>query len=78
MVKNNSLGRDKNVKLIIRKLTSTILTWATLPLRLAVGIVFIAHGAQKVFGTFGGPDLAKWTLLTQLASFPLCYSRTIN
>ena len=28
--------------------------WATLPLRLAAGLVFIAHGSQKLFGAFGG------------------------
>ncbi len=27
-------------------------------LRLAVGAVFLAHGAQKAFGAFGGPGLA--------------------
>jgi len=60
----------------LRRLTATFATWATLPPRLALGIVFIAHGAQKVFGSFGGPGLAKWTSLAQLAPFPLrptCY-----
>jgi putative oxidoreductase len=55
------------VKGFIYKLTMTFATWTTLPLRLAVGIVFIAHGAQKVFGTFGGPALRKWMTLTPLA-----------
>lgn len=56
---------------MIRKLTFTFATWSTLPLRLALGIVFIAHGSQKVFGAFAGPGLAKWMTLTQLAPFPL-------
>ncbi|MBQ1783173.1 MAG: DoxX family protein [Gammaproteobacteria bacterium] len=30
---------------------------APLPLRLALGAVFIAHGAQKLFGAFGGYGL---------------------
>jgi putative oxidoreductase len=32
--------------------------WALLCVRIAAGIVFAAHGAQKLFGAFGGPGLA--------------------
>jgi len=35
--------------------------WASLPLRLGLGIMFASHGAQKVFGLFGGPGLQKFT-----------------
>jgi len=31
------------------------------PLRLALGIAFIGHGAQKVLGSFNGPGFAKFT-----------------
>ena len=32
--------------------------WAPLPARIALGVIFIAHGSQLVFGAFGGPGLA--------------------
>src|SRR5215831_15253242 len=32
--------------------------WALLIARAVVGIVFMAHGAQKLFGAFGGPGLS--------------------
>jgi putative oxidoreductase len=31
---------------------------AALPLRVALGIIFLVHGAQKLFGLFGGPGLS--------------------
>ena len=53
---------------MLRRLTVTTPTWATVPLRLATGIAFIGHGAQKVLGAFGGPGLSKF------ASFPAPFS----
>lgn len=46
---------------MLRRLTSTSSTWATVPLRLALGIAFTGHGAQKVLGSFNGSGLAKFT-----------------
>lgn len=49
------------------RLTETGRTWVTLPLRLTLGLIFVAHGAQKVFGVWAGPGLHK--MLTFPAPF---------
>lgn len=43
-----------NLKEIVLKTSNT---YAFLPIRLGVGIVMAAHGAQKLFGWFGGYGL---------------------
>lgn len=40
---------------MLRKIIVTSPTWALLPVRLALGAVFIGHGAQKVLGAWSGP-----------------------
>jgi putative oxidoreductase len=37
--------------------TRTSVDWALFAVRLVVGIIFMAHGAQKLFGAFGGSGL---------------------
>ena len=41
----------------LNTLLSTQAGWSTLALRIPVGIIFAAHGAQKLFGWFGGYGL---------------------
>lgn len=42
---------------------------AWLILRLIGGLILAAHGAQKLFGWFGGPGLAKWEQGMQAQGF---------
>ena len=46
---------------MFRKLMVTSATWITLPIRLGLAAVFIAHGSQKVLGAFGGPGFKAFT-----------------
>ncbi|MFL6209649.1 MAG: DoxX family protein [Pyrinomonadaceae bacterium] len=46
---------------MFRRLIATARTWTTVPLRLALGLIFCAHGLQIVFGMWSGPGLAKFT-----------------
>ena len=46
-----------NITHITNLITKTEQSFSALPLRLIAGILFIAHGAQKLFGLFGGYGL---------------------
>lgn len=45
------------MKSLINKITTTTTGMDTLPLRVGAGAIFAAHGAQKLFGWFGGYGL---------------------
>ena len=45
---------------MFRRLIATAPTWFQLPIRLALAAVAIAHGSQKVLGTFNGPGFTTY------------------
>lgn len=53
---------------MFRRIVATTRTWTALPLRLALAGIFVAHGAQKVLGSWEGPGLAKF------AQYPAPYA----
>jgi putative oxidoreductase len=53
---NLSMGRKQNGQ--SARQNRTAVDVALLAVRVIVGVIFMAHGAQKLFGAFGGPGLS--------------------
>ncbi len=45
---------------MLNRIIATSATWFTVPIRLALAAVMIAHGSQKVLGTFNGPGFKTY------------------
>jgi putative oxidoreductase len=45
---------------MFRRIIATSAIWFTVPIRLALAAVMIAHGSQKVLGTFNGPGFTTY------------------
>ena len=55
---------------MMRKMKEGVMKpWAALPLHLVLGVVFAAHGSQKLFGWFGGGGIEGTTQFLGTAGF---------
>src|ERR1043165_1180519 len=51
----------RNKPTMLNRIVATSATWFTVPVRLALAAVMIAHGSQKVLGAFNGPGFKAFT-----------------
>jgi putative oxidoreductase len=51
------ISQENNMKARLKKVTHSNAGFGALALRIPIGIIFTAHGAQKLFGSFGGYGL---------------------
>ena len=54
---------------MFRRIIATSPLWITLPLRLTLSAIFIAHGAQKVLGSWEGPGFSRFISASAPYSF---------
>jgi putative oxidoreductase len=54
---------------MFRRLIATSSTWITIPIRLALAVIMVAHGLQMVLGVFNGPGFKGWISGTTPFSF---------
>ena len=56
---------------MLNKIFGNASSWGPISLRLTVGAIFIAHGAQKLFGAFGGTGLKGFAgMMSQMGLKP--------
>ena len=56
---------------MLNKIFGRAAAWGPFFLRVAVGAVFVVHGAQKLFGAFGGPGLQNFSgMMSQMGLRP--------
>jgi putative oxidoreductase len=51
------ISQESTMKALLKRVTQSNAGFGALALRIPIGIIFIAHGAQKLFGSFGGYGL---------------------
>jgi putative oxidoreductase len=51
------MSNDVTLSRAFHRLLATDAGWGPLALRFPIGVIFVAHGAQKLFGAFGGYGL---------------------